>query len=123
MSTREILDDLKKMMIMTGQMSDLHYKNLVQWGKIVFENYDSVEISYNINNTDPNKFKKLTGNALENYSQSFIRYKVIPKKGKRMLKKNAEQALNTLTLWIGDIFWTGIQVQIFIKDKEYKGLT
>jgi len=128
MSTLAIIDDLRKMMIMSGKMSDLHYANLQGWGQLVFSDYESVEIEYDIKTTDPKKYRELTGHSLKSVDEkaafgSTITYRVKTKKGKRITKKQAETALNSLKLWIGHLFWSDIQVQIFINKKEYKGLS
>jgi hypothetical protein len=124
---RAVIEDLRRIMIMTGEMSDLHLHNLQQWGKIVFDNYDKIELAYNLNPTDPKKYKELTGNDLTDVEKeavpSYIAYTVVPKKGKRITQKKVEQALKSLQLWIRDIFWSNIHIKIFIKDKEYNGLT
>ena len=123
MSTRATIDDLKNVMIMSGQMSELHYHNLQQWGRVVFNNYDSIEITYNINTTDPKTYNKLTDNELDKLDKTFIHYSVKPIQGKRITKVRAEKAMDSLVKWIGDIFWNDIEVYITIGKKEYKGTT
>jgi len=117
----ETINDIKRVMIMNGEMSDFHHNNLEQWGKIVFSNYDSIEIIYDIQTTDPKKFQELTNLNMEGSTSSTIEYKVIPNKGKRYLKKDMEIALNSLTQWVGSIFWSGIEITISVRDKKYIG--
>lgn len=48
-----ILDDLRKMVLVTGQLSSVHVNTLRSAPLVFFDNLDHVKISYNIDTENP----------------------------------------------------------------------
>jgi hypothetical protein len=103
-----ILDDLKKMVLITGRLSDVHEKTLKTAPFIFFDHLEKVEISHDI---ETNSSGSLPGSSRVMFTLSF-------KDGYETdLQKERTQALiNT----VHTILWPEVKVSIF--DSKGKSL-
>lgn len=93
------LDDLKKGVMLTGRLSEVHVKNLKNYPFIFFEELKSVEMSYNIV-TDPTVSAPGTG--------SFVRYKLDVDVEKNL--SYMEKRLQALKGSVQTLLWPSVQV-------------
>ena len=96
-----ILEEHKKMLIFSGNLSDFQLKNLSGWASIVIPSFKEVKIKYN--------FKSGPGKIIYEF---LLENKISDK-----IKDNALIALNQ---WAKSLFWEDTTVSIFFGKKEWK---
>lgn len=109
---KEIIEDHKKIMVFTGQLSDFQIKHLKLWPHIPFgKELKEVECSYDFS-SETDKI----GNAGK------VVYRLKFKKNTKLDDNYVEQSLKHITNWVRDIFWQDTEV-IFYKNKGTKPWT
>lgn len=111
-NTTAILDDMRKITILTGEISSVHEQSLTKWPYIVFDNVKDVEIKYDLSKQAQEDLK---GNSVDFYI-------TLPTEMEDTSNiEGFDFRCKTLTLWVADMFWTDIKVSVFINDKlKYK---
>ena len=100
------IKDLAKAVLLSGNLSDIHIKNIQTYPLIIFNGVEEVEAHYDIN-TDRSTVRE---------TPSFIEYHLTFKKGTRQPKKEElEKRMKYLTDAIATLLWTGIEVRVFNK--------
>ena len=98
--------DLTKAVLLSGNLSETHVKNLQTYPLIIFNGVEEVETHYDIN-TDRSTVRE---------TPSFVEYHLTFKKGTRQLKKEElDKRLKYLTDAIATLLWNGIEVRVFNK--------
>ncbi|HUV84320.1 MAG TPA: hypothetical protein VMV86_01345 [Methanosarcinales archaeon] len=110
MSIEKQLEDMKKVAIMTGSLTDAHLLNLRNWIYILFADpeHEIIELDYNIN-----------GDEAHRNSGNYIKYTLKSKSKKQMPKKDVEKAMKTLGDWVATLLWKDMAIEISINGKEY----
>jgi hypothetical protein len=101
--TQAILDDMRRITMLTGEISNVHEASLKKWPYIVFENVQSVSISYDLT--------KQT--AIDN-GYNHVVYNIFIDNPEDLL---LESRSKILTEWIRDMFWNEIEVKVTINKK------
>jgi len=111
MSADKQLEDMKKLAIMTGSLTDIHLVNLRNWIYVIFSEptHRIDELEYNIN-----------GDAGHRNSGNYIRYTLTTdRRKKQMSEDEVDAAMNTLCRWIGTLLWVDMPVEVIINNKAY----
>ena len=104
----KLLEDMRSITMLTGEISSVHLLNLKNWVFIAFDNVDTVEIDY-----DLSKAKYV---SLEGRSSGFINFKITTK-DPNYEQQNTKARSETLTQWVRSMFWKDINVHIFINNQ------
>jgi len=100
-----MLDDHKKMLIMTGKISDFQLKNLKTWPFILFDKVDKVELEYDFSEMVSDGSEALT----ESIGAGKIAYNI------KLDSVPSKENIETLKNWTKFLFWNDTLVEINIK--------
>ena len=106
-----IIEDHKKMVIMTGKLSDFQLDNLKTWPFLLFDDLESVEITYD--------FTKLIAEQ-EELSPGTVQFNFKFKKETKLDRDQAKQQLDTLSLWTRFMFWKETKVRFLKLGKKWE---
>jgi len=95
----KILEDMRKITMLTGEISDVHEKNLKQWPYILFDNVQEVEIKYD-----------LTKDRTKEVGQGYIQFDVTTD----LEQQHVEIKGDNLSKWARDMLWKEIEIRIKI---------
>jgi hypothetical protein len=105
-----MVDEHKKMVMMTGNLSDFQLQNMKTWPFLLFsEELETVQIDYD--------FTKLITDKEEELSPGMVQYSFKFKEGTDISKELADKQLSTLSLWTKFLFWKETEVK-FLKNGE-----
>lgn len=107
-----IVDEHKKMVMMTGNLSDFQLENLKKWPFLLFEDLETVKLTYD--------FTKLISDKEEELSPGTIQYDFTFKKGTKLDRDLTKKHLGTLTLWTKFMFWKETEVRFLVAGKKWK---
>ncbi|MEM4601887.1 MAG: hypothetical protein QW808_03195 [Desulfurococcaceae archaeon] len=96
----QLLEDLKKGVILSGRLSELHYNNLKMYPFIFFDGLKKCEMILNIN-TDPNTS-----------APSVISYILFFNKKKR--NDNMKVRCDALKQSVKTLLWDDVQVEVYV---------
>jgi hypothetical protein len=105
-----IIEDHKKMVIMTGSLSDFQLQNLKTWPFLLFDGLETVEITYD--------FTKLVAEQSE-LSPGTIQFNFNFKGELEPEKDLAKKQLETLSLWTRFMFWKETKVNFLKSGKKW----
>ncbi len=97
-NTKEILDDMRKITMLTGEISSVHEESLKNWPYITFDNVKEVKINYD-----------LTKEYTQTNGEGFVEFDV-----KAEEKEYPALAYESLVAWVRDIFWKEIKVVVLL---------
>lgn len=107
-SIEKIVEDMRKLTMLTGQLSSVHEETLYTWPLILFDNIENIEIKYDLT-------KEYTQEAGEGY----VIYKldILPENipGDDLFYRRCEM----LADWVRNMLWNDIKVEIETKTKGY----
>lgn len=107
-SIEKIVEDMRRLTMLTGQLSSVHEETLYTWPLILFDNIENIEIKYDLT-------KEYTQEAGEGY----VIYKldILPKNipGDDLFYRRCEM----LADWVRNMLWNDIKVEIETKTKGY----
>ena len=107
-----IVDDHKKMLIMTGNLSDFQLDNLKKWPFILFDKeLDRVSVKYDFTKTVANE---------EELSAGLVTYDFEFKKNTKMSREETKKKLDLLTLWTRFLFWKETKVDFQRTGKKWE---
>ena len=106
-----IIEEHKKMVIMTGSLSDFQLENLKKWPFILFEDLEKAEITYD--------FTKLVAEQ-EELSPGTVQFDLKFKKDTKLDREYTKKQLDTLTLWTKFLFWKETEVRFLNSGKKWK---
>lgn len=103
----------RRMVVMTGNLSDFQIKNLRTWPYVVFEkqNIEKVEVDYNFTKDAEDGEELNAGSVTYNFQ-----FKVEPGYSKEELKKR----LDALEAWVKHLFWSDTEVNFKKKGKKWQ---
>jgi hypothetical protein len=107
-SIEKIVEDMRKLTMLTGQLSSVHEETLYTWPLILFDNIENIEIKYDLT-------KEYTQEAGEGY----VIYKLeIPPEN---VPKEIEfvRLCKILTSWVRNMLWDDIKVDISTSIRGY----
>lgn len=102
-NTKNILEDMKKITILTGEISNVHEKSLLMWPYVVFDHVKNVEIKYDLS-------KSAHLDTGHNFVEFFV---TLSEQDKQNIDK-FEKRCETIKAWTEDMLWSGIEVKIYM---------
>jgi hypothetical protein len=109
-NTQSIIEDMKKITILTGEISNVHEKSLLTWPYVVFDHVKNVEIKYDLSKS---AYSDLGHNVVE----FFV---TLAEEGKQNID-NFEKRCQTLKEWTESMLWSGIEVKVHINEPLESG--
>lgn len=106
-----IVEEHKKMVMMTGSLSDFQLENLKKWPFLLFDDLEEVKVNYD--------FTKLISEE-EELSPGVVEYDFKFKKNTKLDRNNTKKQLDTLTLWTKFLFWKETEVKFLHAGKQWK---
>jgi hypothetical protein len=100
-----MLEDMRKITMLTGEISSVHQESLQKWPYIVFDDVEGVEVKYD-----------LTKATMESTGQNLVEFFITMPKGheeKGIIEKFDDRCRN-LVSWVWQMFWTDIEVKVLI---------
>ncbi len=108
----DVIEEHKKMVIMTGMISDFQLENLKTWPFILFsDDLDQVKLSYDFTKTVSND---------EELSAGKVTYDFYFKKGSKLDRADTKKQLETLSLWTRFMFWKETEVTCLRNGKKWE---
>lgn len=105
----KLLDDMRNITMLTGEISSVHLLNLKNWVFIAFDNINTVEIDYDLS--------KSRYTSPEEKVNGFVNFKLTTK-DPEYKQENLNARSTTLTQWVRSMFWNDIDVTIFINNQS-----
>lgn len=105
--TDDIISDHRKMLIMSGNLSDFQLENMKNWPFILFDDIDSVKLNYDFTTKVLNE----NGNMSENIGSGKVCYNVVRHAGFKPESSEADK-IATLTQWTKFLFWSDTEVEV-----------
>jgi len=107
-NTKDILEDMRKITMLTGELSSIHELNLKKWPYVAFEGVEKSEVDYDLS-------KDYTKEVGEGYVHFYLT--IYPEhEDQKLLKERCDQ----VTQWVRNMFWEEINVTVFFnKVKQY----
>lgn len=104
-NTQQILEDMRKLTMLNGEISSIHELNLKKWPFVAFEGVESSEVDYD-----------LTKDTIVAKGEGFVEFKLAiePMAENSLMKQRCE----TITAWVRDMFWPEIRVSVFFNGIE-----
>lgn len=103
---KDVLDELRKMTLLTGKLSELHIKNMQVYPFAFFDGVKSVEIQYNIETME---------SAVKDRSYIEFHLNCKTKKINHLNKR-----LEAIEKSIHALLWSDIEVSVFINGTKQK---
>jgi len=98
-----ILEDMKKITILTGEISNVHEKSLLTWPYVVFDHVKDVEIKYD-----------LSKSAQLDLGYNSVEFFVTLSEQGRQNIDNFEKRCETLKEWTESMLWSGIEIKVYV---------
>lgn len=98
-SVNKTLEDMRKITMLTGQLSSVHEQNLQTWPYIAFESVENAEIDYDLSKA---YFEEVGQNRIE------FNLKIAQS------QEQVENRCKCLASWVRDMFWKEIAVTVKI---------
>ena len=108
-NTEKILQDMRKITMLTGQISSVHEESLKKWPYIIFDDVESVEIDYNLS-------KEITKSEKEGYIVFKVRGPIAPKDDDS--KENIKKRCESLSRWARDMLWPEIKIEVYLNNSK-----
>jgi hypothetical protein len=106
-----MLEDMRKITMLTGEISSVHQESLQKWPYIVFDDVEGVEVKYD-----------LTKATMESAGQNLVEFFIAMPKGheeKGVIDRFDDRCRN-LVSWVWQMFWSDIEVRVFVNNvKRY----
>jgi hypothetical protein len=104
----KLLEDMRSITMLTGEISSVHFLNLKNWVFIAFDNVNTVEIDYDLS--------KAKYTSPEGGGSGFINFKITTK-DPDYEQQDTKTRSETLTQWVRSMFWKDINIHIFINNQ------
>ena len=101
MKVDEMLEDFRKITMLTGEISSVHVASLKQWPYVAFNGVQSVEVEYD-----------LTKETVTAMGEGSVVFKLTVDPAADNEKMFAEICA-VMTGWVRDMFWPEIKVSIY----------
>jgi len=103
-NTKAILEDMRKITMLTGDISTIHQQSMTKWPYLAFEGVDEVEVRYDLTKD----YTLETGEGYVHFHLTVQPEYLEPD----LLEKRCE----SIVLWVRDMFWSEIRVKIFFNE-------
>lgn len=110
-TVEKMLEDMRKITMLTGEISSIHMENLKKWPYVAFNSViENIEIEYD-----------LTKQKTQDLGEGSIVFNISNQSSSCEDFKN-QDSFNTrceiITSWVRDMFWPEIKVEIFFNSKK-----
>ena len=109
-NTQSIIEDMKKITILTGEISNVHEKSLLTWPYVVFDRVKNVEIKYDLSKT-----------AHSDQGYNVVEFFIMMEEEDKQNIDNFEKRCDTLKEWTESMLWSGIEVWVHINETSELG--
>jgi hypothetical protein len=106
--TKEILDDMRRITMLTGEISSVHEESLKKWPLIAFDEVAGVEIKYD-----------LTKEYTKEVGEGYVIFEIDMPEEKIPKDEDFHTRCEMISQWVRDMFWDEIKVEITTKIKGY----
>lgn len=100
-----MLQDHRKMLIMSGNISDFQLDNMKKWPFILFSEVEEVRLDYDFSE----KVLNQDGEMSENIGSGSVIYKI---KVKNKEEEQLETSIKNLSEWTRFLFWNETKVEV-----------
>ena len=107
-SLEKIVEDMRKLTMLTGQLSSIHEETLYTWPLILFDNVQNVEIKYD-----------LTKDYTQEVGEGYVIYSVDISEDTKYTEEEFAKKGEILTGWVRDMLWNNIKVEVSTKTMGY----
>lgn len=100
-----MLEDMRKITMLTGEISSVHQESLQKWPYIVFDDVKGVEVKYD-----------LTKATMESAGQNLVEFFITMPKGHEEVGviDSFDDRCSNLVSWVWQMFWMDIEVKVLI---------
>ena len=105
-NVQAILDDMRRITILTGEISSVHEASLLKWPYIIFDNINDVKINYDLSKVT---FQYLGKNLRE--------FHIHKSQDKLLSQEELDKRSNILKTWAEDMFWPNIEIKVYINEE------
>lgn len=118
--TEDQIEEHRKMVTLSGNLSDFQLTNLKTWPFIVFgEDLDKVEINYNFK-SDSDQKDTDSGYNVDSLCAGKVSYNFYFNNEPSLSKEELQGRFDHLTLWTKFLFWKDTEVQFQKEGEEWK---
>jgi hypothetical protein len=103
-SVEKIVEDMRKLTMLTGQLSMAHEESLYAWALILFNDVENVEIKYD-----------LTKDYTKEVGEGYVIYNLDIPVDKIPKEEEFHKRCEILARWVRDMFWNEIKVEVQTK--------
>ena len=104
----KILEDMRRLTMLTGQLSSVHEESIYSWPLILFDNVENIEIKYD-----------LTKDYTQEVGEGYMIYKldIAPENtpGEDLFNRRCEM----LSDWVRYMLWNNIKVDVETETRSY----
>lgn len=104
----KIVEDMRRLTMLTGQLSSVHEETLYTWPLILFDNIQNVEIKYDLS-------KDYTQEVGEGYV--IYNLDILPEND--LEEEDFTRRCEMLTSWVRNMLWKDIKVEVETRLKGY----
>jgi hypothetical protein len=107
-SVEKIVEDMRKLTMLTGQLSSIHEETLYAWPLILFDGVQNIEIKYD-----------LTKEYTQEVGEGYVIYNLDISDDNILKEEDFHKRCEILTGWVRDMFWNNIKVEVETKTQGY----
>lgn len=107
-SIEKIVEDMRKLTMLTGQLSSIHEESLYAWPLVLFDGIQNIEIKYD-----------LTKDYTQEVGEGYMTYNLEISDDEILEEKDFHKRCEILTAWVRDMFWNNIKVEVVAKTQKY----
>lgn len=107
-SLEKIVEDMRNLTMLTGQLSSIHEETLYTWPLILFDNVQNVEIKYDF-----------TKDYTQEVGEGYVIYSVDVSDDTKYTEEEFTKRGEILTGWVRDMLWNNIKVEVSTKTMGY----
>lgn len=107
-SVEKIVEDMRKLTMLTGQLSTVHEETLYTWPLILFHEVKNIEIKYD-----------LTKDYTQEVGEGYVIYNIDISDNIQYTEEDFVKRSKILTDWVRDMLWNEIKVEVQTKLSGY----
>lgn len=116
--TEKLVDDHRKMVALTGNLSDFQLENLKKWPFVVFNNLSKVTVDYNF--TSNNEKDKKDSEERDDLCAGQVTFNFHFSGDHQLSKEELQKRLEHLTLWTKFMFWKDTEVKFQVEGTKWE---
>ena len=117
-ANKDYLDELRKMTMISGRLSEFHLNNLKLWPFTLYSGIDTLALKYDFS---PGESTEKDTPGERNYGK--LIYKLSLKQGTLVNPADIKLKSDTLLKWVQTLLWNEVSVTVFMgSEKVYERL-